>query len=227
MKKVLKVLAIIFVAIALVFVGYLETGHYDADSVAAEYSFSADNDDYITYDKGSQVGFIFYPGGKVESSAYSYLSQVDANLYIAKFPFELAMFDTNVAEQIINDNPQITTWYIGGHSLGGVFANRFAVNNQALISGVVFLGSYPAEGDQSEIPGIALFGDQDLVVGDYTEKTSLFTDATEIVVLENANHSGFGNYGQQKGDSELTELEKENQQNTIINDINAFINANK
>lgn len=227
MKKALKIIGVIIIALAIVFVAYLETGHYNADSIATSFTSTSENDDYITYDKGSNVGFIFYPGGKVESSAYSYLSAVDANVYIAKFPFELAMFDYTVAEQIIEDNPTITDWYIGGHSLGGVFANRFAVANPGVFNGVVFLGSYAAEGDLSDIPGLALFGDQDLVVGDYTEKLDSLSDSTEVVVLENANHSGFGNYGQQKGDSELTADAKATQQKTIIKDINAFINENK
>ncbi len=227
MKKVLKILAAVVVLIAVVFIGYLEIGHYKADDVAALYTMTSEKDDYITYDNGSNTGFIFYPGAKVESSAYSYLSQINANVYIAKFPFEMAMFDYKVANQIIADHPEITKWYIGGHSLGGVFANRYAVTTDNQIDGIIYLGSYPADGDQSNIPSIALFGDQDLVVGDYTEKTELFTDATEVIVLENANHSGFGNYGQQKGDSELSAEDKEEQQATIIEEINKFIKVNK
>lgn len=223
MKKVVKFLAVIVIVLVVGFIGYLEYGHYNADQVAAQYQPTETNDQYLTFDNNSDVGFIFYPGGKVESQAYSYLSQVSANVYIAEFPFELAMFDYKIAGQIIEDNPQVSTWYIGGHSLGGVFANRFAVTNPELFSGVVFLGSYPADGDQSDIPGLALFGDQDLVVGDYTEKTSLFTDSTEIVVLPDSNHSGFGNYGQQHGDSELSAEQHQAQQQLIIEDINNFI----
>lgn len=223
MKKVLKVLAAIVLVIAIVFIGYLESGHYNADERAAEYVATNENDNYITYDKGSNVGFIFYPGGKVESSAYSYLSEIDANVYIAKFPFELAMFDYDIADEVIADNPQVDTWYIGGHSLGGVFANRFAVNNQELFSGVVFLGSYPAESDDSTLPGLAFFGDQDLVVGDYNEQLDKFGQSTEIKILTDGNHSGFGNYGQQKDDSELSTDLLIAQQEKIIDDINSFI----
>lgn len=223
MKKVLKVIAVVILVVIIGFMGYLESGHYSASPLASEYPASSENDDYITYDNGSDIGFIFYPGAKVESSAYSYLSAVNANVYIAKFPFEMAMFDYDVADQIIADNPQVSTWYIGGHSLGGVFANRYAVTTSNPISGLVFLGSYPADGDQSDIPGIALFGDQDLVVGDYTAKTEFFTDSQEVIVLENANHSGFGNYGQQKGDSELSAEAIKTEQQTIVKDINEFI----
>lgn len=223
MKKALKILVVIILVIAVAFIGYLESGHYNADDRAAEFTATSEVDNYITYDNNSNVGFIFYPGGKVESSAYSYLSQIDANVYIAKFPFELAMMDADIAAEVIEDNPQVDTWYIGGHSLGGVFANRFAVNNQELFSGVVFLGSYPAEGDDSTLPGLAFFGDQDLVVGDYNDQLSKFGQSTEIEILTNGNHSGFGNYGQQKGDSELSTDLLIAQQDKIVKDINDFI----
>lgn len=223
MKKVLKIICIVFLFIVIGTIAYLESGHYNPDMAASAYPYTDINDDYITYDNNSSIGFIFYPGAKVDSEAYSYLSSINANLYVAEFPFEMAMFGYKVADQIISDNPQITTWYIGGHSLGGVFANRYAVTTEQDIAGIVFLGSYPAEGDQSDIPGLALFGDQDLVVGDYTEKLSNFTACDQIIVLENSNHSGFGNYGQQKGDSVLSNDERLTQQKLIVKDINEFI----
>ncbi len=224
MKKVVKILLAVVIVIAIVFIGYLEIGHYNATAVAQEYSATDENDNYISYEDESQdVGFIFYPGGKVESAAYSYLADVNANVYIAKFPFELAMFDYTIADQIIEDNPQITSWYIGGHSLGGVFANRYAVTTDNAIDGVIYLASYPAASDMSEIPSLAMFGDQDLVVGDYHEKLELFTDSATIEILEQANHSGFGNYGQQKGDSELTSKQMSAQKQQIVNLINQFI----
>lgn len=226
MKKGLKIILGIVVALSLVSLGYLETGHYNANDIANNYPSSSENDNYLSYDNNSDIGFIFYPGAKVESGAYSYLSEVNANVYIAKFPFELAMFDYRIADQIMADNPQINTWYIGGHSLGGVFANRYAVSSTKPIAGIVFLGSYPADGDQSDIPGIALFGDRDLIVGDYKQKTSLFMNNQQVIVLLDANHSGFGNYGQQKGDSELTADQIKAEQRAIIDNINQFIDEN-
>lgn len=223
MKKVLKAGFILLGILLIGAVSYLESGHYDSDVNAAKYEASSITDDYLTYENNRKIGFIFYPGGKVDSSAYSYLSELDANVYIAKFPFELAMFKYKVADQIIDENPQIEKWYIGGHSLGGVFANRYAVTTSNKIAGLVFLGSYPAAGDQSDIPGIAIFGKQDDVVGNYELKQDLFTDAQTVIEIPNANHSGFGNYGQQKGDSVLSSTQIEKQQQTIIKNINQFI----
>lgn len=222
-KKLLKTSIILLGIILIGSFGYLVSGHYDSDQNAANYLPTTENDSYLTYRDKSDIGFIFYPGAKVESNAYSYLSDITANVYIAKFPFELAMFDYKVADQIIADNPQITKWYIGGHSLGGVFANRYAITSTYPISGLVFLGSYPAAGDQSNLPGIALFGDRDTVVGDYHQKADLFTNDQRIIELTMASHSGFGNYGQQKGDTSLTPDEIHQQQKAIIEQINNFI----
>lgn len=223
MKRALKYISLVIIVLIIGSFAYLQTGHYDSDQVATNYVATSEQDKYLSYENESDIGFIFYPGAKVESNAYSYLATVNANVYIAKFPFELAMFDYRIADQIIENNPQITKWYIGGHSLGGVFANRYAITTTNQISGLIFLGSYPAAGYQSDIPAIALFGDQDLVVGNYQQKADLFTSNQTIIELTNANHSGFGNYGQQKGDSELTPSEIAAEQKAIVDNINQFI----
>lgn len=222
-KNIIKIIGVILLTITIIFIGYLESGHYDADETALQYSGAVYEDNYITYDNNSTTGFIFYPGAKVDSEAYSYLSTLSANVYIAKFPFEMAMFDYDIADQIIDDNPQVDNWYIGGRSLGGVFANRYTSENLDAINGIVYLGSYPAASDIIDIPQLALFGSQDLVVGDYTDKLELFGNDAQIIEIPNANHSGFGNYGQQKGDSELTADQIAAQQQVIINAINNFI----
>ncbi|WOO87294.1 alpha/beta hydrolase [Mollicutes bacterium LVI A0039] len=226
MRKSIKVIIVVTLAILAFMLGYLLTGHYEASDTALSYTITQEQSDYITYDNNSQTGFIFYPGAKVDSKAYGYLSELDANVYVAKFPFEMAMMDSDIAETIMSDNPEVENWYIGGHSLGGVFANRYAIENMDKIDGVVFLGSYPVSSAESILPSIALFGDQDLIVGDYTEKLGQFTDVAEIIVLDNANHSGFGDYGQQQGDAELTDEQLDQQRETILSEINEFINKN-
>lgn len=226
MRKLIKIIIAIVLVITVLFISYLEVGHYSPSPSALKYVATAETEEYITFDNQSTVGFIFYPGAKVDAMAYSYLSEIGSNVYIAKFPFELAMFDSDIASEIIAENPDVTTWYIGGHSLGGVFANRYATKNPDMIDGLVFLGSYPAEGDENKIPAIALFADQDLLVGDYTSKTMLFSPTTNIIELDNANHSGFGDYGQQKGDSVLSTKETDVQRETIIEEISTFIEKN-
>lgn len=223
-KKVLKVLLAIVAVLIILFVGYLMAGHYNATSTAVGYSDYTQENDYLEFDNDSTTGFIFYPGAKVEALSYSYLSDVDANVYIAEFPFEMAMFDYKIAQDIIDDNPQVNSWYIGGHSLGGVFAAEFVADNPDLFDGVIYLASYPADGNDLQEDELAIFGAEDLVVGDYTQHLEVLGQNAQVEVLENANHSGFGDYGQQKGDSELSAEQNAAQRDEVVTLINEFIN---
>ncbi len=219
--KILKIIIAVFVAIALIMIGYLSIGHYQSTVEVPKNVIEHAN--YLEFDNQSDTGFIFYPGAKVEPAAYSYLADVNANVYIAEFPFDFAILNTDVAQDIIDDNSQVETWYIGGHSLGGVAASMYLEENPSTFKGIVYLASYPASMLEASVKQLAIFGAEDEVVGDYHEKLELFDDSAQIEILENANHSGFGTYGQQKGDSELSDDKLNVQREQIIELINKFI----
>lgn len=92
------------------------------------------------------IGFIFYPGAKVEASAYAPIAKEIASkgytVSIAKMSFNLAVLSPNRADSIISNHEEIDTWVIGGHSLGGVMAADYALKNDK-IKGLVLLASYP------------------------------------------------------------------------------------
>lgn len=218
MKKFLKIVTVIFGLLIVFCLGYLNSGHYDSVTISSEYT---EHSNYIEYaDPQSEVGFIFYPGAKVDPLAYSYLADLNANVYIGKFPFEIAFLNSTVASEIIAVNPQIKSWYLGGHSLGGVAASGYYQDNSSIIDGMVFLASYPTS-SMDNLNYLALFGDVDQIVGDYSDKLDFFP--TGVIELENANHSGFGDYGLQKGDYKLSENEMKIQRESVIEHINQFI----
>lgn len=159
----------------------------------------------------AETGFIFYPGGLVAPSAYAlYASAIAANGYttfITPMPLQLAVLNPNAAQQVIDDNPQITNWVIGGHSLGGAMAATFIASNPDQIQGLVLLASYP-NGDLSDWPGVAVsvYGTNDGVasVEDVLAGAALLPPDTVFVPIEGGNHAQFGNYGAQNGDNEAT-----------------------
>ena len=69
------------------------------------------------------AGFIFYPGGKVEHTAYAPLLRACAEqgmlCVLIRMPCNLAVFNVNGADGIREQVPDIEHWYIGGHSLRG------------------------------------------------------------------------------------------------------------
>lgn len=159
-------------------------------------------------ENASGTGFAFYPGGKVDYRAYaplmSDLADQGITCVLMKMPFQLAVFDSNAASRALAALPQISKWYVGGHSLGGVMASAFAASNTDKIEGIVFLAAYPS-GDiaESGLHVLSLYGTEDGVLNMDSFQASREKAPEDTVYLEipGGNHAGFGSYGIQKGDS--------------------------
>ena len=157
------------------------------------------------------TGFIFYPGGKVEHTAYAPLLQELAQngilCVLLEIPFRLAVLDMNAAEGIPTDLasrfPTVTDWYLGGHSLGGSMAAIHLSKTlpDSPYQGLVLLASY-STADVSAFPVISLYGTEDQVLNfeKYAKYRSNLPGDTVEIPLEGGNHANFGSYGFQKGD---------------------------
>lgn len=200
---------------------YLNLDQYQAQ-LATNYALESDGNTLYKLNSSS-VGFIFYQGGKVENEAYSYLSQVNANVFLLDTPFNLSIFTINAAAEIIDQYQEITTWYVGGHSLGGSTAFLFANNADVKIEGIVYLGSYPTEVNQFK--QLAIFGDQDGLLN-YQDYLNLFDQDDTIIIISGGNHANFGEYGPQTGDNQAL-IEPASQRLQVIEAINLFIGGNQ
>lgn len=156
---------------------------------------------------GATKGFIFYPGGKVEHRAYIPLMGACAEqgilCVLVEMPFRLAVLDSNAADGIQTQYPEIEEWYIGGHSLGGSMAASYIAKHTEDYEGLILLGAYStADLAQSELDVLSIYGSEDRVMnpGKYDDyKSNLPHDFTEIVI-EGGCHAYFGMYGEQDGD---------------------------
>lgn len=187
-------------------------------------------DDMLIADPGNaKKALIFYPGGKVEYKGYGPLMTEIAKegilCAVPKMPFHLAVFDSNKAEEIIADYPNIEEWYIGGHSLGGSMAAGYASKNSEKLEGVILLASYSASDiSTEELEVLSIYGDRDQILNleAYEKnKENLPEDFTEIVI-KGANHAGFGDYGPQSGDGKA-EISSKEQQISAGQSISDFI----
>ena len=151
------------------------------------------------------TGVIFYPGGKVEYTAYAPLMMdfADKGFFCAlvKMPFNLAVLDANAAKDVKEAHPEIKHWIIGGHSLGGVMAAKYAAISD--FDGLFLLAAYSnTDMSDKDITVVSVYGDADgiLNMNDYdANKKNLPPDTIEYVI-EGGNHSQFGSYGLQEGD---------------------------
>lgn len=154
-------------------------------------------------------GLIFYPGGKVEFTAYApllhQLAEEGWTCILVKMPFNLAVFDMDAADDIPEHFPRIDSWYLGGHSLGGSMAASFAAdeNDFGQYDGLVLLGSYStANLSKSGLEVYSIYGSEDLVLNREKYKkyfSNLPTDTKELVI-DGGCHAYFGDYGPQDGD---------------------------
>jgi predicted alpha/beta hydrolase family esterase len=78
----------------------------------------------------NERGIIFYQGGKVEEEAYLSMlvklsKESESKIFIPRMPFNLAILNISVANNIIEQNKEIKHWTIVGHSLGGTAAAMY------------------------------------------------------------------------------------------------------
>ncbi len=215
MKHKLRRLPVILLALLLILtagVGLYAADYYHMDSTAAAALAGAEQSHHMTIFSADEAhaGLIFYPGGKVEATAYAPLMEALAaqgiTCVIAHMPLNLAVLDTNAASDIPERFPHIDSWYIAGHSLGGSMAASYAAEAKD-ISGLILLAAYStADLTDSSLPVLSIYGSEDGVLNmeKYTQYRSyLPTDTTELI-LPGGNHAQFGSYGQQEGDGEAT-----------------------
>lgn len=152
-------------------------------------------------------GLIFYPGGKVEYEAYQPLMAACAErgfvCVLLEMPFNLAVFDSNAADGILEQFPQIEDWYIGGHSLGGAMAASYLSKCSDDYEGLILLGSYSTEDlSGTDLDVLSIYGSEDLILNKekYDENRSNLPEDFTEVVIEGGCHSYFGMYGAQDGD---------------------------
>lgn len=201
----------------------------ESDSVVTVES----TNDWITFipiNFTSEKGFIFYPGGNVEPESYAIIARGIAEegffVSIIKMPFDLAVFAPNKAAKIIANYENITTWIIGGHSLGGSMAVQFVYNNPDTLAGLVLLAAYPANTNNISsytLPVLSIYGSLDGVLSTPINDTkSLLPASTVYIEIVGGNHANFGSYGDQKGDNQAS-ISRSEQQQITINEILSLI----
>ncbi|MFD2612513.1 alpha/beta family hydrolase [Paenibacillus gansuensis] len=217
-KVLLRILALVLILLAAAGYDYLKPYKPDRDALAAMQSSAAvtvTEEGGLLHFEPSNAGpttVIFYPGGLVTPESYApYAKELAGDGYrtfIVKMPLNLAVLGADRADEVVDAwKGKTERFIIGGHSLGGTMAARYAASHAEVISGVFFMGSYPeAKGNlaQAGIPALSVTGSRDGVLNRerFEESKKLLPADTVYFTVSGGNHSQFGSYGLQKGDNE-------------------------
>jgi hypothetical protein len=155
-------------------------------------------------------GVLYFPGARVDPYSYLYplvdIAAAGTTVVIVDPLFNMALIDSRGVSELTSDFPEITSWILAGHSLGGVKACLEA--SHPSVTHLVLFASYCANDiSDLDISVLHVVGDRDGLLDD-----SLRRDAESLlppgrhttITLQGANHADFGTYGPQPGDGEST-----------------------
>jgi len=177
----------------------------------------------------AKTGLILYPGARIDPQAYAPLARSIASqgywVIIVAMPLNLAVFAPEQASEVIEFFPEIESWVIGGHSLGGAMAANYANNHPEDVRGLLLLASYPSSSDDlssSNIKVTSIYADLDgfTSLEDIDTSRALLPEETIWIEIEGGNHSQFGWYGLQKGDNVATISRETQQEQVVLSTIN-------
>lgn len=173
----------------------------------------------------SGTGVVFYPGARVEPDAYvatwaPVVAATGVTVVVPHVRLNLALFDQDRAETMVAEAPEVDTWFLGGHSMGGAFAAQHVGvgDTDTDWAGLVLWASYAVEAadlaDRDDLRVLSVAGSRDgvLPLTQIEERRSALPADAVTVTVEGMNHAQFGAYGAQAGDEEPELTEEEAQE---------------
>lgn len=213
-KKILLLSCAAILAVLALVCGLYFGSYYHADDRAMKAMETGngvtvtENGNLTVFSPGRiDCGFVFYPGGKVESQAYAplmaALAKQNVLCVLVDMPLNMAVFQPGAALKVPEKYPDVKLWYIGGHSLGGAMAASCAADDPELFEGLALLGAYStADLKNTDLKVISLTGTEDRILNreNYEKYRDNLPDNAAEISIKGGNHSFFGSYGLQKGD---------------------------
>ncbi len=234
MRRRNKIIIGILLAVAAIMVGFVVWAETPPAPMPEAYA-ALESDSSVTVTTGSwlvfspassqpSTGLIIYPGGRVDFRSYAPLARAIAAegylVVVTRMPLNLAVFGASAASDVIEAHPEIASWAVGGHSLGGSMAAQFAHDNPEEVEGLVLWASYPPSGvdlSGSSLLVTTIRGTNDGLVSEakIDESMGLLPSTTVRMEIQGGNHAYFGWYGDQAGDNPAT-ITRESQQSQTV-----------
>ena len=232
MKRILRILGIGLITLLVIgLVGFLVWAETPSnpETIALESinrAATENEKNWLIFDPvndNPSTGLVLYPGGRVDYRAYAPLAEAIAEsgykVVLVPMPLNFAIFGANRADKVIIAYPEIKSWAVGGHSLGGAMAANYVKDAPPSVEGLILWAAYPANNELSttnlEVLSIYASNDQVATLQEINESKMDLPEGTVYVQIDGGNHAGFGWYGPQNGDGAL-EISKESQQEQIV-----------
>lgn len=229
-------IALVILAALLAAAGVYFGTYYHADAAAAT---ALQSDDTVSVSRISQGGYlfdgpstdtavIFYPGAKVETSAYAPLlhriAEKDCDAFLLDMPLHMAVFDIDKADQI-REAYSYSNWYMAGHSLGAAMAAQYTASHLDAYNGLILLAGYPTKDlHRDGFSLLSIYGSNDGNVEMLQRNPQYHPQDDTEVVIEGGNHAQFGSYGVQRGDGTAT-ISAQDQQEQTAEAVWAYLEA--
>ena len=243
-KNAIRIMVVVAIAAIVICAGLFYINDYYRASTTAKKAMLGNEtveivemDDYYIFSlkpsisyvgPGDGKGIVFYPGGKVEETAYAPMllefAEQGYDVYLVKMPAKLAIFGMNAAKSIMEAEEHIEEWTMMGHSLGGAMAASFSASHDEEVDALVLLAAYSTENlKNADIKVYSFYGSEDKVLNmeKYKEYYENLPENTIESVIEGGNHAYYAHYGEQEGDGEAT-ITREEQQESVLD---LFLNA--
>jgi len=170
----------------------------------------------------ASTGLILYPGAKVPAAAYAPLARAIAEqgflVVVVAMPLNFAIFDVGAADRAIAAHPEIRSWALGGHSLGGAMAAQYASDHGGAIAGLALCGAYSAADLASgSLVVSSVYGSLDAAVARIEDPATkaLLPPSASYQRIEGGNHEQCGWYTGQANDPPAT-ISRAEQQERIV-----------
>ena len=227
MKKKRWIIPVGLILLLTAVFGVYASNYYRADetalaALASDEAVQVSVTDYGWFFDGpaGDTALIFYPGGKVEATAYApflhALAAQGMDVMLVEMPFRLAVFGMNRADAI-RVAYDYDNWYLGGHSLGGAMAASYAAKHGGELTGLVLCAAYPTAQLDDDLVEIQLYGSEDWVLNrDHLLGGRQYaSEHSYEIQLAGGNHAQFGNYGPQAGDGQARISAEEQQAEAV------------
>jgi len=232
-RKWLWVMEIVLVLVTgIVYVSNVSHASPEATALAAKAEV-LDHDTLAFGSPEAKTGILFYPGARVEYTAYAplmdALSQQGYLCLLVKMPLNLAILNIGAANGLKDRYPAVEHWYMAGHSLGGAMAAVYAADHAGDFEGLILLASYSTvDLKEKGVRVLSVYGSLDTVLSANRlnqYRANLPTDA-QTTVIQGGNHAYFGDYGTQAGDGTAT-IPRAQQVTQTVDAISAFVGASE